>query len=186
MRRRRGLRGRPSSRAPADAVALLGETCGRPVLPCEAKSGGTCQDRSVNVWANDWVDNDPEGRSRRLADGNALGATLYELSRGGGIAYHFHHGSEELLVVLRGRLRLRTPAGTRDACTGDVVHFPVGPEGAHAMTNEEDEPVRYMMVSTRVSPDATEYPDTRQLSVYGRTKNQFGEKLFDIRTLDEP
>jgi len=139
----------------------------------------------VNIWANEWTDDQAEGRSRRLADGNALGATLYELSKGGGIAYHFHHGSEELLVVLSGRLKLRTPDGTRDAGSGDVAHFPIGPEGAHGITNEEDEPVRYLMVSTRVSPDATEYPDTRKLAVYGRTMNQFGEKLFDIRTLEK-
>jgi len=139
----------------------------------------------VNIWANEWTDDQAEGRSRRLADGNALGATLYELSKGGGIAYHFHHGSEELLVVLSGRLKLRTPDGTRDSGSGDVAPFPIGPEGAHGITNEEDEPVRYLMVSTRVSPDATEYPDTRKLAVYGRTMNQFGEKLFDIRTLEK-
>jgi len=115
-----------------------------------------------------------------------LGATLYELSKGGGIAYHFHHGSEELLIVLHGRLTLRTPTGSLELGSGAVVHFPAGPEGAHAITKDDEEPVRYLMVSTLVSPNATEYPDTRQLSVYARTKNQFGEELFDIRTLDEP
>ena len=140
----------------------------------------------VSVWSNDWDSVDPEGRSRRLLRGTALGATLYELARGGGIAYHFHHGSEELLIVLHGRLTLRTPNGSRELGSGAVVHFPAGPEGAHAITKNDEEPVRYLMVSTLVSPDATEYPDTRQLSVYARTKNQFGEELFDIRTLDEP
>jgi uncharacterized cupin superfamily protein len=105
-----------------------------------------------------------------------LGATLYELARGGGIAYHFHHGREELLIVLHGRLTLRTPNGSRELGSGAaVVHFPVGPEGAHAITKDDEEPVRYLMVSTLVSPDATEYPDTRQLSVYARTKNKFSE-----------
>src|SRR6266516_393372 len=96
------------------------------------------QDGGVNVWAKEWTDDQAEGRSQRLADGNDLGATLYELSKGGGIAYHFHHGSEELLIVLSGRLKLRTPTGTRDAGSGEVVHFPVGPEGAHGITNEEE------------------------------------------------
>jgi uncharacterized cupin superfamily protein len=139
----------------------------------------------VNVWSDDWSEDRPEGRSRRVAAGEMLGATLYELSKGGGIAYHFHHGSEELLIVLRGRLKLRTPAGTRDAVAGDIVHFPIGRDGAHAILNDDDETVRYLMVSNLVSPNVTEYPDTRQLSVYGRTKNQFGEELFDIRTLDD-
>ena len=138
----------------------------------------------MNVWSNDWTEDQREGRKRRVADGDALGATLYELSRGGAVAYHFHHGSEELLVVLSGRLTLRTPEGTRQAEAGDVVLFAIGPEGAHAISNDTDEPTRYLMVSTRVSPDATEYPDTRRLAVYGRTKNQFGEHLFDIRTIE--
>jgi uncharacterized cupin superfamily protein len=80
---------------------------------------------------------------------------------------------------------VRTPEGTRYAEAGDVAHFSIGAEGAHAITNDFEEPVRYLMVSTRVSPDATEYPDTRKLAIYGRTKNQFGEPLFDVRTLDE-
>ena len=140
----------------------------------------------MNIWSEEWDENQTEGRKRRVAAGDILGSTLYELSKGGGIAYHFHHGSEELLIVLRGRLKLRTPAGTREAVAGDVVHFPIGPEGAHAITNDGDETVRYLMVSNLVSPNVTEYPDTRQLAVYGRTKNQFGKQLFDIRTLDEP
>jgi uncharacterized cupin superfamily protein len=140
----------------------------------------------MNVWSEEWDEDQAEGRRRRIVAGEMLGATLYELSRGGGIAYHFHHGSEELLIVLRGRVTLRTPEGTRDVTTGDVVHFPVGPDGAHALTNDTDEAARYLMVSTLVSPNATEYPDTRQLAVTARTKSQFGEDLYDIRTLSEP
>jgi len=139
----------------------------------------------VNVWSDEWTEDQPEGRKRRIVDGNSIGATLYELSKGGGVAYHFHHGSEELLIVLTGRLTLRTPDGTREAAAGEIVHFAAGPEGAHGITNAaDDEPVRYLMVSTRVSPDATEYPDTRRLAIYGRTKNQFGQDLFGIRTIE--
>jgi uncharacterized cupin superfamily protein len=141
---------------------------------------------AVNVWADDWDTDEPEGRSRRLPRGEALGATLYELSKGGGIAYHFHHGSEELLIVLKGQLKLRTPSGTEVLAAGDTAHFARGADGAHAIANDGDEPVRYVMVSTNASPDVTEYPDTRQLSVYARTMDQFGRELFDIRTLEEP
>jgi uncharacterized cupin superfamily protein len=105
-----------------------------------------------------------------LPRGAALGATLYELSQGGGIAYHFHHGSEELLILLQGRLTLRTPAGNRELGAGEVVHFPVGPERAHAISSVDDQPVSYVVVSTLVSSDATDYPDTRQLSVNARTR----------------
>jgi uncharacterized cupin superfamily protein len=141
---------------------------------------------AMNVWAHEWDTDEPEGRSRRLPSGETLGATLYELSRGGGIAYHFHHGREELLIVLTGQLKLRTPSGTEVLVAGEAVHFARGADGAHAITNDDDDPVRYVMVSTNVSPDVTEYPDTRQLSVYARTMDQFGRELFDIRTLEEP
>jgi quercetin dioxygenase-like cupin family protein len=112
----------------------------------------------MNVWVDEWDTDEPEGRSRRLPSGEALGGTLYELSKGGGIAYHFHHGSEELLIVLTGQLKLGTPSGTKVLVAGGAVHFPRGADGAHALANDDDEPVRHVMVSTNVSPDVTEYP----------------------------
>jgi hypothetical protein len=66
------------------------------------------------------------------------------------------------------------------------VHFPLGFKGAHALTNDTDEPARYLMVSTLVSPNVTEYPDTRQLAVSARTKDQSGQELYNIWTRGEP
>jgi uncharacterized cupin superfamily protein len=88
--------------------------------------------------------------------------------------------------VLRGRPTLREPAGERVLEEGDVVHFPVGPDGAHQLINNSDEPVRYLMIANRPSPEAVEYPDTRQLSVMAFTDSQLGGRLWDIRTLEEP
>lgn len=142
------------------------------------------------IWQDEWESQGEqpwEGgtRSRRLAGGRSLGASLYEIpphAEGG--AYHFHHGNEELLVVLRGRPTLRTPDGERELAEGEVVHFGLGAESAHKLRNGTDEPVRYIMVSNIVSPDAVEYPDTRQLSVMAFTSSQTGEQLWDMRTLD--
>ena len=159
-------------------VTRIAKACSLPTRPVNIPL--------VNIWSEEWDEDQPEGRRRRVLGGETLGATLYELSRGGGIAYHFHHGTEELLVVLRGRLTLRTPDGTRDVGTGELVHFPVGPAGTHAITNDCDEPVRYLMISTLRSPNVTEYPDTRQLAVTAATKNQFGEELHETWNLDEP
>lgn len=99
--------------------------------------------------------------------------------------YHFHHGAEELPVVLRGRPTLREPAGERVLEEGEVVHSPVGPPGAHQLLNQADEPVRYLMVSNRPSPEAVEYPDTRQISVMAFTESQLGRPLWDMRTLED-
>lgn len=143
-----------------------------------------------NVWSDEWEDESDEewaaGKSTRAARGEKLGATVYEIAPGrtGGL-YHFHHGAEELLVVLRGRPTLREPAGERVLDEGEVVLFPVGPGGAHQLRNESDEPVRYLMASNRPSPEAVEYPDSRQLSVMALTDSQLGSPLWDLRTLGE-
>jgi uncharacterized cupin superfamily protein len=144
-----------------------------------------------NVWSDEWESESDEewaaGRSTRLPRGDQLGATLYEIAPGQTSGYyHFHHGAEELLVVLRGRPTLRAPDGERELAEGDVVHFPVGPDGAHQLLNRSAEPVRYVMVSTRPSPEAVEYPDSRQVSVMAFTRSQFGEPLWDIRTVAPP
>ncbi len=142
------------------------------------------------IWQDEWESQGEqpwEGgtRARRLTAGKSLGASLYEIpphAKGG--AYHFHHGNEELLIVLRGRPTLRTPQGERELAEGEVIHFGLGADSAHALRNDTDQPVRYIMTSTIVSPDAVEYPDTKQLSVMAFTTSQTGKELWDMRTLD--
>lgn len=145
-----------------------------------------------NVWTNEW---DPGedwsgggGVSKRLPRGPNLGASVYELGPGNFVVYHFHHASEELIVVLRGRPTLRTPEGTRQLEEGEAVHFPAGPDGAHAVTNDTDEPVRYLMASTLQSPEVVEYPDLKQITAQARTGSQTGERLWlihDVEPQDE-
>jgi uncharacterized cupin superfamily protein len=144
-----------------------------------------------NIWTDDWQFETEEewaaGKSAPLPRGDKIGATVYEIAPGQTSGYyHFHHGAEELLVVLRGRPTLREPAGERVLDEGDVVLFPVGPDGAHQLINRTDGPTRYLMMSNRPSPEAVEYPDSRQLSVMAFTDSQLGGRLWDIRTLEEP
>jgi uncharacterized cupin superfamily protein len=139
----------------------------------------------VNVYAEDW---DPSedwsgggGKSKRLVErGPELGASLYELAPGNFNVYHFHHGSEELLIVLRGRPTLRTAEGERLLGEGEVVHFPTGPQGAHGLRNDTDDVVRYIVAGIRVSPEVVEYPDLKQITAQGRTGSQTGERLWLI------
>jgi uncharacterized cupin superfamily protein len=147
----------------------------------------------MGIWSEDW-DSGPEddwsgGRasSKRLAPpGGMLGASVYELPPAGYSVYHFHHGSEELLVVLRGQPTLRTPDGERQLDEGEAVYFPAGPEGAHGVTNRTSEPVRYLMAGTRPSPEVAEYPDLGQLTAQSRHESQLGERLFVIHQLVDP
>jgi uncharacterized cupin superfamily protein len=138
-----------------------------------------------NIWSDEWGDQGPDwsgggGRGKRLPRGEGLGATVYELDPGNFVVYHFHHRSEELLIVLRGHPTLRTPERERRLEEGDAIHFPVGPAGAHALKNETDGPGRYLMASTQGAPEVAEYPDLGQITVQAPTGSQTGDRLWFI------
>jgi uncharacterized cupin superfamily protein len=143
-----------------------------------------------NVFGDDWDELDDwyggGVKSKRLVEsGPKLGASVYELGPGNHNAYHFHHGSEELLIVLRGRPTLRTPEGERQLQEGEVVHFPVGPEGAHSLRNDNDEPARVVFAGIRVLPEVAEYPDLKQITAQARTGSQTGEHLWLVYDVPE-
>jgi uncharacterized cupin superfamily protein len=138
----------------------------------------------VNVHGDDlepFVDHPPfSSRRKRLVDPAAarIGASVWEIApRSTQIPYHFHHVQEELIVVLRGRLVLRTPAGERDLREGDVAHFPTGPEGAHALRNETDEPAHVLWISELADAEIAEYPHNGKVRVVTRGSSQTGERL---------
>jgi len=117
-------------------------------------------------------DHDREGfRCRGTRVGSRLGAallggTVYELPPGERTwPYHFHHANEEWLLVLAGRPTLREPEGERELAAGDVVCFPCGPEGAHQLRNDAQEPARFLVLSTHVLPEVVEYPDSGKVGV---------------------
>jgi len=137
----------------------------------------------MNVWDDDWGEQPGDwsgggALAKRLVNESAgLGASLYELDSGNFLIYHAHHGSEELLIVLRGQPMLRTPAGERRLAEGDVVYFPAGPTGAHGLRNDGEDPVRVVIAGTRPSPEVVEYPDL------GQVTGQSSHGIFFIHTL---
>jgi uncharacterized cupin superfamily protein len=143
-----------------------------------------------NIWTDDWDDSEDwsggGGESKRLVGPEPqLGASLYELGPGNFNVLHFHHGSEELLIVLRGRPTLRTLEGERVLAEGEVVHFATGPDGAHGLRNETEDPVRYVVAGIRVSPEVAEYPDLGQITAQARTASQTGDRLWLIYDVPE-
>ena len=139
----------------------------------------------MNVFGDDWEQLDDWSgggakSSRLVRAGPDLGASVYELGPGNTTAYHYHHGSEELVIVLRGRPTLRTPEGERQLAEGEVVNFTTGPAGAHGLRNDTDEPTRFVVAGIRVSPEVVEYPDTKQVTAQARTDSQTGERLWFV------
>jgi uncharacterized cupin superfamily protein len=121
---------------------------------------------------------DPDGyragtaRFGELLGARRLGGTVYDLPPDQSICpYHYHHGDEELLLVLEGRVSVRHPDGEDELERGDVVCFPDGPEGAHKVTNRSNAPARVLMLSTQHEPVVSVYPDSDKIGVWtGRDK----------------
>jgi len=96
---------------------------------------------------------------------NALGASVWEIQPGGSqFVYHFHRGSEELLVVLRGSPTVRMHDAEYVLAEGDVLPFPRGPEGGHQIRNDSDAVARVLIVSAHANPDVAEYPETGKVA----------------------
>ncbi|HYY04855.1 MAG TPA: cupin domain-containing protein [Gaiellaceae bacterium] len=103
-----------------------------------------------------------------------IGATIYELPPGqSNCPYHYEYGNEEWLLVLEGTLTLRHPGGEDELRPGDVVCFPIGPDGAHKLTNRSDTTVRAMVLSTKFEPAVAVYPDSDKIGVWpGRDEDR--------------
>jgi uncharacterized cupin superfamily protein len=96
-----------------------------------------------------------------------LGGTIYELRPGESVCpYHYEYGNEEWVIVLVGRPTLRHPGGEDELEPGDVVCFPVGPEGAHKLTNHAEHDARIVMLSTKHDPSVAVYPDSDKIGVW--------------------
>jgi uncharacterized cupin superfamily protein len=107
-------------------------------------------------------------RHRAASVGDRLGAeriraVVYEAESGVPIwPYHYHHGIEESLYVIAGAPVLREPAGERSLAPGDLVCFPSGHLGAHAVSG----PGRFLIFSTghEAKPFMSVYPDSDKVS----------------------
>jgi uncharacterized cupin superfamily protein len=142
------------------------------------------------VWVDLGVVDDDEGvRGERLlerAPDDRLRSAVWELDPGKASGqYHVHHATEELLIVLRGRPTLRTPDGERELEEGDVVHFPIGPAGAHQVVNRSNELVRFLMAASHSKLDVIEYLDESQVVVWTATDSaQQRKPLFFVHELE--
>ena len=131
--------------------------------------------QKVNVAAPDfkYVTDGPEGFRPGVARLGALvgaantGMSVYELPPGEAICpYHYENPEEEWLLVLAGRPTLRHPEGEEELEPWDVVFFPPGPGGAHALRNDGDSAARVLMFSDRSTVAASVYPDSGKIAIW--------------------
>ena len=126
-------------------------------------------------------------KPRRLVrtPGSSLTASVYVIEPGEKhLPYHFHHGAEELLLVLEGTPTLRTPAGERELRPGDVAHFPRGADGAHQVRNDGETPARFVVAAASTTPEIVEYPDSGKIAAMAKTPSQQGSGLWTMHFLE--
>ena len=128
-----------------------------------------------NIWADvpDWGGGVGARRLQRAPAGS-LGASLWEFEPGASqFVYHFHHGTDELLIVLRGTPTVRMHDGDRRLAEGDVLPFPRGPEGGHQIRNDGDSKARVLIVAAHAEPDVAEYPETGKIAAITQGRHRF-------------
>jgi uncharacterized cupin superfamily protein len=137
-----------------------------------------------NVYRPDYRATDDHRVARVAEEAGAenLGLSVYELAPGEGMVFHYHVQREELMVVLRGTVALRTANGWETVPEGEVVAFPRGERGAHGYENRSEETVQLLMVSEMNGPNITVYPDAGRIGVFdsGRPSERRFGALFDV------
>ena len=80
--------------------------------------------------------------------------------------FHNHHVNEEMVFVLQGSGEVRIGDQTYPLRVGDIVACTAGgKEKAHKITNTGTEELRYLAVSTKITPEVVDYPDSGKFGV---------------------
>jgi uncharacterized cupin superfamily protein len=112
-----------------------------------------------------------------------IGASLYELAPGQRtFPYHWQVIEEEWLIVIRGEPTLRDPGGERRLAAGDAVVFKRGPDGAHSIRNDTDEPVRLLLLSSdrESAGEIAFYPDSGKVGIFGESFDKYLDENAEL------
>jgi uncharacterized cupin superfamily protein len=80
--------------------------------------------------------------------------------------FHSHRVNEEMFFVLEGEGEVRIGPDRHPIKRGDFIACPPGgPETAHQIVNTGSTELRYLAVSTKMSPEIAEYPDSKKFGI---------------------
>ncbi len=80
--------------------------------------------------------------------------------------FHNHHVNEEMFFVIEGEGEVRLGEAVHPIRPGDIIACPAGgKETAHQIINTGTKELKYLAVSTRLSPEIAEYPDSGKFGV---------------------
>jgi len=95
---------------------------------------------------------------------------------------HSHSVNEEMFFIVEGQGELRLGAARHPIRAGDVVACPPGgPETAHQILNTSAAELKFLAVSTRLSPEICEYPDTGRFGLLAELPSAADDKPRELR-----
>lgn len=81
--------------------------------------------------------------------------------------FHSHRVNEEMFFILEGSGEIRIGSARYEIRAGDVIACPPGgAETAHQIVNTSGADLRYLSVSTEMSSEVCEYPDSNKFGVW--------------------
>jgi uncharacterized cupin superfamily protein len=129
---------------------------------------------SVNIFTAEmeYDAEDPAGYSSAVsnvgkqAGGDELVVKLFDVPSGQSLCPYHYEYVEEWLVVIEGQVVVRVPDGERRLQRGDLMCFPSGPDGAHKVSNTEQQTARVLMFSSDPDLAVAVYPDSDKIGVW--------------------
>ena len=101
--------------------------------------------------------------------------------------FHSHRVNEEMFFVVEGEGELRIGKEKHAIRKGDVIACPPGgPETAHQISNTGTAELKYLAVSTKLSPEICDYPDSSKFGVYAELGPEADGKPQMLRHLNRP
>ncbi len=101
--------------------------------------------------------------------------------------FHSHLANEEMFFVLEGRGEIRIGDVTHPIRKGDVIACPPGGrDTAHQISNPSDAELVFLAVSTRLSPEVCEYPDSDKYATFAESGKDAEGKPGFFRAIGRP
>lgn len=129
---------------------------------------------NVNIFTAEmeYDEEDPAGYNAAVsnvgkqAGGDELAVKLFDVPAGQSLCPYHYEYVEEWLLVLEGEVVVRVPDGERRLQRGDLMCFAPGPDGAHKVSNAEQQTARVLMFSTDPDLAVAVYPDSDKIGVW--------------------